>query len=170
MEEKILLAELTKNCNGKKEKVLELLKTYDLAELGRDVQRQEFKDIENKVLRENEFFCGRDGLTKRCDEQPSFGERITDEKWSFLLSDDDFERLQSLMQPLYVEANLTDEKGYYVTNWDMIACEARCELVEYIIKEVIPAAFRKLFWENRDRIIFQEKLIKITKQAFGIAA
>ena len=74
------------------------------------------------------------------------------------------------MLPLYVEANLTDEKGYYVTNWDMIACEARCELVEYIIKEVIPTAFRNLFWENRDRIVFQEKLIKIPKEAFGVAA
>ena len=74
------------------------------------------------------------------------------------------------MQPLYVEANLTDEKGYYVTNWDMIACTARRELVEYLINEVIPSAFRKLFWKNRDRIVFQEKLIKITKEAFGVAA
>ena len=170
MEEKILLAELTKNCEGKKEKVLELLKTFDLAELGSEMQRQQFKDIENKVLKENVFLCGHPEAKVRCDDQPIFGERITDEKWSFLLSDDDFDRLQSLMQPLYVEANLTDEKGYYVTNWDMIACKARRELVEYVINEVIPSAFRKLFWENRDRIVFQEKLIKITKRAFGVAA
>jgi len=170
MEKEILLAELTKNCGEKKEKLMDLLKAFDLAELGSKVQRQQFKDIENKVLKENVFLCGRPEVKVRCDDQPIFGERITDEKWSFLLSDDDFDRLQSLMQPLYVEANLTDEKGYYVTNWDMIACEARCELVEYIIKEVIPTAFRKLFWENRDRIVFQEKLIKITKEAFGIAA
>lgn len=65
MDEVKLLSELTKNCEGKKEKLLDLLKAYDLAELGRDVQRQQFKDIENKVLKENEFFCGRDGLTKR---------------------------------------------------------------------------------------------------------
>ena len=170
MEKEILLAELTKNCGEKKEKLMDLLKAFDLAELGSKVQRQQFKDIENKVLKENIFLCGHPEMKVRCDDQPIFGERITDEKWDFLLSDDDFDRLQSLMLPLYVEANLTDEKGYYVTNWDMIACEARCELVEYIIKEVIPTAFRKLFWENRDRIVFQEKLIKITKEAFGVAA
>ena len=170
MEEKILLAELTKNCGEKKEKLMDLLKAFDLAELGSEVQRQQFKDIENKVLKENIFLCGHPEMKVRCDDQPIFGERITSEKWDFLLSDDDFDRLQSLMLPLYVEENLTDEKGYYVTNWDMIACEARCELVEYIIKEVIPTAFRNLFWENRDRIVFQEKLIKITKEAFGVAA
>ena len=170
MEKEILLAELTKNCGEKKEKLMDLLKAFDLAELGSKVQRQQFKDIENKVLKENIFLCGHPEMKVRCDDQPIFGERITDEKWDFLLSDDDFDRLQSLMLTLYVEANLTDEKGYYVTNWDMIACEARCELVEYIIKEVIPTAFRKLFWENRDRIVFQEKLIKITKEAFGVAA
>ena len=170
MEKEILLAELTKNCGEKKGKLMDLLKAFDLAELGSKVQRQQFKDIENKVLKENVFLCGHPEMKVRCDDQPIFGERITDEKWDFLLSDDDFDRLQSLILPLYVEANLTDEKGYYVTNWDMIACEARCELVEYIIKEVIPTAFRKLFWENRDRIVFQEKLIKITKEAFGVAA
>jgi len=170
MDEVKLLAELTKNCEGKKERLLELLKAFDLAELGRDVQRQQFKDIEKKVLKENEFFCGRDGLTKRCDEQPSFGERITDEKWSFLLSDEDFDRLQKMMQPLYVEAGLTDEKGYYITNWDMIACDARCELVDFIIDEIVPENFRKLFGQNRVSIVFQEKLINAFKNSIKTAA
>lgn len=170
MEEKILLAELKKNCEGKQEKVLELLKTYELAELGSEVQRQQFKDIENKVLKENEFFCGRPDIKVRSDDQPIFGERITDEKWDFLLSDDDFDRLQSLMLPLYVEENLTDENGYYIKNWDMIAIGAKRELVEYVIKEVIPSFFRNLFWENRTNVVFQDKLIKITKDAFGFAA
>lgn len=170
MEKELLLAELTKNCEGKKERLFELMKSYELAELGRDVQRQHFKDIENKVLQENEFFCGRDGLTKRCDEQPSFGERITDEKWSFLLSDEDFDRLQKMMQPLSVEAGLTDEKGYYITNWDMIACDARCELVDYIIDEIVPGDFRELFGQNRASIVFQEKLINAFKSSIKPAA
>lgn len=169
MEEKILLAELTKNCNGKKEKVLELLKTYELAELGREIQRQQFKDIENIVLKENVFLCGRPEIKVRCDDQPIFGERITDEKWDFLLSDDDFDRLQSLMLPLYVEANLTDEKGYYVMNWDMIACNARNECVEYIIQEIVPSAFRTIFWKNRQSVVFQEKLINVLKSSLKAA-
>ena len=170
MEEKILLAELTKNCGEKKEKLMDLLKAFDLAELGSEMQRQQFKDIENKVLKENVFLCGRPEMKVRCDDQPIFGERITDEKWSFLLSDDDFDRLQSLMLPLYVEANLTDEKGYYVTNWDMIACKARNELVSFIVEEIIPKGIAEIFRRNIHSIVMQEKLIKITKEAFGVAA
>ena len=42
MEEKVLLAELTKNCEGKKGKLIELLKVYEIAELGREVWREHF--------------------------------------------------------------------------------------------------------------------------------
>ena len=165
MEEKILLAELTKNCGEKKEKVCELLSVYELTELGRDVWRQQFKDIEDRVLQENEFFCERD-VNSRYEDMPKSGERILIEKWDFLLSDEDFERLQALLHPIYVKENLTDEKGYYIENWDMKLCDARCELVDYIINEIIPASLRQIFWENRLNIIYQEKLIKITKDAF----
>lgn len=170
MEEKILLAELTKNCEGKKEKLLDLLKSYELAELGRDVMNQRFKDIENKVLQENEFFCGRSDVTIRCDEQPRFGERITDEKWSFLLSDEDFDRLQAATLPIEVKEGLVDEKGYYITNWHTIACDARRELVNFIIDEIVPASFRELFGQKRDYITFQDKLIKIFKNSLKSAA
>ena len=165
MEEKILLAELMKNCGEKREKLVELLKAFDLAEIGRDLQRERFKEIENRVLAEHEFFCGRD-VNVRDDEQPRNGDRILSEEWTFLLSDKDFTRYQETLIPYYVEAGLTDEKGYYVTNWDSIVCDARCELVEYIIKEILPAALRPIFWEYRNHIIYQEKLIKITKDAF----
>ena len=86
MEKEILLAELQKNCGEKKEKLMDLLKAFDLAELGSKVQRQQFKDIENKVLKENIFLCGHPEMKVRCDDQPIFGERITGEKWDFLLS------------------------------------------------------------------------------------
>ena len=170
MEEKILLAELTKNCGEKKERVLNLLEEYELAELGRDVWNQRFKDVENRVLNEHVFLCGHPELKVRCDEQPKFGERITDEKWSFLLSDEDFDRLQKMMQPLYVEASLTDEKGYYITNWDMIACDAQCELVDYIIDEIVPEIFRGKFGQHRASIVFQEKLINAFKNSIKSAA
>ena len=45
MEEKILLAELTKNCGEKKEKLMDLLKTFDLAELGRKIDDEREKEI-----------------------------------------------------------------------------------------------------------------------------
>lgn len=170
MEEKVLLTELTKNCNGKKEKVIELLKIYDLAELGRDVQRQQFKDVENQVLQEHEFYCRRDGMVIRSDDQPKQGERILDESWTFLMSDEDFHRYQDTLLPYYVKEGLTDEKGYYVTNWDMIVCDARNKLVSFIIDEIVPKSIAEIFRKNIHRIMIQEKLIKITKEAFWVAA
>ena len=164
MNEKILLAELTKNCNGKKEKIVELLKTYELAELGRDVWRQEFKEIENRVLNENVFLCAREFSR---DTGFKSGDRITSEEWDFLLSDEDFSRLQSLLAPCYVEAGLTDEKGYYTTNWDTIVCDARNDLVKYVINEILPNSMAGIFMENIWSIVMQEKLIKILKSAFG---
>ena len=162
MKEKILLSELTENCNGKKEKVLELLKAYDLAELGREVQRQQEKDIYNKVLAEHEFFADKDFVRAGI----NVGDRVLDESAIFILSDKDCGKVIALSHNLFVEQKICDEKGYYITNWDMIACDARNELVNYIIKEIIPTEFRKIFWEHRNSIIFQEKLIKITKDAF----
>lgn len=164
MEEKILLAELRGNCKEKKAKVLELLGAFDLAELGHEVWEQRFKDIENKVLSEHKFFasknCERGGINIKV------GDRITDESFSFLLSDDDFERLQDLKLPIYVAENLTDERGYFIENWDDIVYDARNELVKYIIEEIVPSAFRPIFRENQKSLIIQEKLIKITKDAF----
>ena len=164
MEEKILLAELTKNCDGKKEKVLELLKTFDLAELGREVWNQQFKDVTNRVLSENVFLAKIPFSREPYDIKA--GDRITDESMTFLLSDEDFERLTDLMHPIHVAENLTDENGYFIENWDRIVCDARCELVEFIIKEIIPSSLRPIFWEYRSHIVYQEKLIKITKSAF----
>ena len=163
LEKDILLAELTKNCEGKKEKLSEFMKTYELAKLGREVMNQRFKDIENKVLQENEFFCGRSDVYSRCDEQPKFGERIADAKWSFLLSDEDFDRLQAATLPYEVEAGLTDDKGFFITNWHTIECKARGELVNYIIDEIVPEQFRDSFKSNSDRIVFQDKLINAFK-------
>lgn len=166
MEEKALLAELTKNCNEKDEKVVELLKTYELAELGREVWRQQFKDIENRVLSENVFLCARE-FTR--DTGLKIGDRITDEKKTFLLSDEDFDRLQEILLPEYAKAGLTDEKGYYKTNWDTIANDARNELVKYIIDEIVPKSLAEVFRKNIWSIVMQEKLIKITKDRFGLS-
>jgi len=167
MDEKILLAELTKNCGKKKEKVLELLKAFDLANLGYKMQEQQCKDVHNRVLTEHEFFCVRE--FKRGTDI-NVGDRITDDEFLFLLSDEDFDRVMKLSRPIMVEEKITDENGYFLENWAEMRCDARCKLVEYIILEIIPEALRPIFWENRIRITIQEKLIKITKEAFGIAA
>lgn len=163
MEEKILLAELKKNCGEKKEKVLELLKALDLANLGYDMQEQMCKDIHNRVLAEHEFFC--DKVFSR-DTGFNVGDRITDEEFLFLLSDKDFDCVMKLSRPIMVAEKITDKDGYFLENWGKIRCDARQELVEYVILEVVPAPLRPIFWDNRFSITVQEKLIKITKDAF----
>ena len=101
MEEKILLAELTKNSGEKKEKLMDLLKTFDLAELGRKIDDKREKEISNRVLAENEFFAGKDA--KRMGMKS--GERITDEEFTFLLSESDFQKYLKIRRPLLVAEN-----------------------------------------------------------------
>lgn len=163
MEDKILLAELTKNCDHKKAKVLELFEALELAELGYKLQDERCKDIHNRVLAEHEFLCDKEYSR---DTGFKVGDRITDDEFLFLLSDEDFDRVMKLSRPIEVAEKITDEDGYFLENWGKMRCDARCELVEYIILEIVPEALRPIFWENRINYTFQEKLIKITKDAF----
>ena len=52
----------------------------------------------------------------------------------------------------------------------MITRDARYALVEYIIDEIVPRSIAGVFRKNIHSIVMQEKLIKITKEAFGLAA
>jgi len=167
MEKNFLLAELKKNCGEKKEKLINLLETFDLAELGRKIDDEREKEISNRVLAENEFFC-----CKEYSRDTGFkaGERITDEEFTFLLSESDFQKYLELRRPLLVAEKLCDENGYYLVNWGRITCDARNELASFIIEEIVPKSLAGIFRKNSWNIVMQEKLIKITKQAFGIAA
>ena len=161
MEKEILLAELMKNCNGKKEKLMELMETLELAELGREVQNQQEKDIYNRVLSENEFFAN-DNFARA---GVNVGDRITDESFMFMLSDKDFSKVSKLAHPLFVEQKICDEKGYYITNWSSIVVKAKNELVKFLIDEVVPKSFKELFMSNINSVVFQDKLINAFKNS-----
>lgn len=159
MEETILMAELKKNCDTNREKLSELLKVYDLTELGYQVQEQRCKDVYNKVLSENEFFASRDVARTEI----KVGERITDEKFAFLLSDEDRDRLNALVHPIFVADGITDENGYFIENWVTKKVSARKELVEFIIQNIVPSEMREKFWEVRRNIVQTDKLIDIMR-------
>ena len=167
MEEKILLAELTKNCNEKKEKVMELLETYDLAVLGRKVTDEHEKEISNRVLAEHEFFADQDFYRDPINVKA--GDRITDETLDFLMSKEDFERFLKIRHPYLVEAGICDENGYYTQNWSAITCDARNELVKYIVDNIIPEPLAGIFRAQLWSIAIQERIINITKESFGVA-
>lgn len=161
--EKQMCAELESNCTENKERLLELMKTYDLAKLGHEVQRQEFDDIYNEVLAKNDFYCKSDeyervGIKK--------GDRITDEKNLWTLDDDDFHKVMELALPLQVEQGLTDDKGFYITNWLTIEIGAKNELVNFIIDNILPKSLREGFEKARTSIVYQDKLLDIIYKQF----
>lgn len=159
MEETILMAELKKNCETNREKLSELLKVYDLTELGYQVQEQRCKEVYNKVLSENEFYAKRD--CGRCEVK--IGERITDEKFDFLLSDEDFDRMNALAHPIFVAEGITDEKDRFIEDWVTKKVQSRKELVEFIINNIVPKEMRETFSSAKYNIVQMDKLINITR-------
>lgn len=161
--EKQMCSELESNCTKNKERLLELMKTYELAKLGDEMQKQQFNDIYNEVLAKNEFYC-KSGDYERVGVK--CGDRITDEKNLWTLDDDDFHKVMELALPLQVEQGLTDDKGYYITNWLTIELAAKRELVDFIIGNIIPSDMREQFAKVRTSIVYQDKLLDIVKNAF----
>lgn len=159
MEEIRLKEELKKNCETNREKLSELMKVYDLCVLGYDMQEQRCKDVYNKVLSEKEFYA-----TKECGCcEIKVGDRITDEKFDFLLSDEDFGRLHALAHPIFVAEGITDENDRFIENWVTKKVHARKDLVEFIIQNIVPSELREQFWEVRHNIVQTDKLIEIMR-------
>ena len=167
MEKEMLLEELTKNCKEKMQKLLDLMEAFDLACLGYDMQEQHSKDIFNRVLSENEFFCARHYSR---DLGYDIGDRILDEDFMFMLSEEDFNRVMELSRPISVEEKLTDEEGNYLEHWADIRANARRELVNFIIDEMVPKAFRHHFNYHCMNIVATDKLINIFRNLTKKAA
>lgn len=166
MDEK-MLAVFAAKFKENQSKLVELLKALDLAELGQKMQDEQCDDICNQVLAENEFFA-----SKEYDRHPAkikIGDRILDESDTFLLSQEDFQRLQDLKRPIMIERNITDEKGYFTTDWLSLKMEAWRNLVDFIILNVVPASMRKLFWEKRLNVVFGYKLIDAFRKSLVAA-
>jgi len=157
--------ELENNCKKHGKELLGLLQAYDLAVLANDMQEERIKECYKEVLKEHAFYSIRDCLDIKK------GDRITDNEDAFCMSADDFKLYnETYSTEKLCEAGITDEKGYYITNTFSIMCNARRDLVEYITNNIVPSGMRMDVWRNRERLTVQDKLIKITKDAFGIAS
>ncbi len=162
MEEIRLTAELKKNCETNVEKLFELLKEYDLCVLGEEVQEKRINEIYNRVLKENTFKVSKDYSGYR--DCPKPGERITDEKLDFLMSDEDYEKFLGIALPLLVEAGLTDNEYRYRINWSYFRMEAKTDLVNFIIDKILPTEMRKIISPYRFNVVQQDKLIDIMRK------
>lgn len=153
------LAELARNCSGKREQLANLFAAFDLAELGDKMQNERIHNIYDETLRENEFYAEngspRFGIEK--------GGRVLSHDADFLLSEADFSRLLVLAGVKLTEAGICDKDGYYTTNWTLRKIDARNALVDFIIGEILPENFRGVFSANRQNITQMDKLIKITR-------
>ena len=169
MEEKKLQSELAANCKQHGKQLSELLKAYELACLGYDMQEQRCKDVYNRVLAENEFFIAKntDIANKRSGNDFHDGDRVTSEEYMFMLSDEDFNKVLDLATPIFVAEKITDEEGCFIENWTEMRSDSRNELVNFIIQNVIPAELRGAFYRLRHNVVQQQKLIDIVKGAFA---
>jgi len=168
MEEKIMMAEMMKNFGEKKKVLKELVKTYQVAKLGDEVQEEHIKEIHNRVLNENEFFaedeCSRGNVAIKV------GDRITEDEFTFLLSEDDFDRFQNLAAPILVKEKITNEDGCYITNWSMMKVEAVNKIFEYVCKNVMPKKEGDKLYEFRWNYTALQKVVDATCKLFGLAA
>lgn len=151
--------ELGRNLTLNHDRLCELMRDYELAQLGYDVQEQQFKDIYNRVLGENEFYSCMD-----CDTIKKGG-RIISEDFSFLLSEEDWRRYMEMAKPYCIEQGLIDNEDRYITNWLEISCKAKNTLIDFIIDELIPSSMRVAFDRMRRNVVYQDKLLGIVKSA-----
>lgn len=159
METKEMTAEFTANAKANIGRLAELFKCYDAAKSHYNAQRQREKECYDKALNMAEFCasedCERASIKK--------GDRITDQNYIFLLSKADFNRLLELAAPILRRAGITDGRGYYITNWLMFQGDARRELVNFIIDELLPEPMKSQFDAVRFNIVQTDKLLDIVR-------
>ena len=149
--------EFENNCKANIKELCDLFKAYDLAELGYKMQEEQINDIYNAVLAANPFYASED--CKRAGIKA--GDRITSEESTFLLSDEEFNRLTTLTTKELAKAGITDEQSYYITDWLGAVGEARRALVGFILANLLPEEVRTQFNTTRMNITHEHKIIDI---------
>lgn len=161
METKEMTAEFTANVKTNIQQLAELFKAYDLAELGFKMQEEQSKQCYTEALQAGEYHAA-EGYNMR-GVNINEGDRVTDEKYSWLLSDVDFDRLQTAALRLLVRDGVTDERGYYITDWLGIKGDARRALVNFIIDAILPDGMKEQFSAVRLNIVQTDKLLDIVR-------
>lgn len=167
--EKEMLAQLTNNIVGKKDKLAELFTLYDLNKLGYEVQESQCNDVRDKILKDNEFFVSRILGGGSVRELPlKIGDRILNHNDDWLMSDEDFDRYQKICVAEMCKAGLTNEKGFYTEDWLQRKLDSWNELVDYIINEILPDGIRKIFKDHRYSVMRMNQLVDITRPIVGV--
>jgi hypothetical protein len=94
----------------------------------------------------------------------SKGDRIRNEDAMWLLSDEDFDRFHKIAIPIMAKEGITDENGTFLENWLEKKIEARKELINFLIDEIVPDFMRKDLEPCRWNIVQGDKLIDIFRK------
>lgn len=159
MEDILIKKALEQKLKSNRGKILDLLQEYDLAVLGYQVQEERRKDAYNKVLSENTFYACQD--MNRAGIKA--GVRITEVDFCFLLSVEDFCKVQELVLPILVAEGMTDKNGCFVENWLKRKVLAMNNLTNFIIANILPTKMAQDFSNKNLSVVFQEKLISIIR-------
>ena len=161
MEIKEMTAEFTANVKANIQQLTDLFKDYDLAKLGFKMQEEQCKECHNEALKTGEYYaaesCDRRGIDIKA------GDRITDEMFTFLLSEDDWDRFMDAALPILEREGVTDAEGNYLTDWIGMEIEARQALVNFIIDTILPDGMREQFSAVRLNIVQTDKLLDIVR-------
>lgn len=157
-----LMSQFADNCNNNREQLAHLFTLYDMAKLGYDMQEQRCKECNTEVLTANVFYASKD--CPRCNVKA--GDRVTNEIFTFLFSEDDFNRYLELTTPIYEREGITDVHGEYITDWLTIKGDARRELVAFILNKIMPEEMRQEFEQAQMNITHEYKIIDTIRTIF----
>lgn len=169
LNERILKAQIERNILANGETMRDLFLKYDLAVIADSLQEDRIRCIYDIVLSENDFRVGRPGYAPACASDPRPGDRVTSDRWSFLLSDADFDRLLSLAAPRLQSEGITDGEGYYINDTLGKKVGAFRALVDFVISSILPESMREPFRENRNRVVPMEKLLDTVRPLIGVS-
>ena len=139
-----------------------LLRNYELAKLGRELNEQRINDASNKVLKENVFIADRD--CERCGMKK--GDRITDEEMTFLMEKKQWDKYIKLHIKECEKRGLTEKDGKIKGNWTEMVAKTRKMAVDYILRQLVPDDLKEKLSEVRNNVIMEKKLIEIYAKQF----
>jgi hypothetical protein len=150
--------EFENNMNNGKDKLHLLKLVYLAAQLREHELKTQFDAVYNKILLDNEFYVSKD--YSRCGI--NIGDRITNNDNDFSMSEDDFNRYQSLCTIEMYKRGLTTEDGTYCKgcNGMEIKLQAENNLVDYQIS-LLPIALQEEFKAVKRDYILKHKFIDI---------
>lgn len=146
----------------------DLLATYDLAKLGYEMEEQQSTDAFNQALKESVYKASSD--CPRADIKK--GDRITDELYSFLLNEKDFDAANKRHAEILHALGVCDEEGTLYHSMLQEKGTARRELINFYVANIMPPVYGRQFQnaikENTLNIVQEEKLLDIIRRTVSV--